>query len=416
MFRRLLTILLVSGVLAITCGNALGAANSKIWTDDSANGSNNSIVQQQQAGTYENKANTLIENGLATDPFIASLKVKAKIVQTGPGRGRVANQTLAGTNLGGNWGASNASEWIYIKQTGNDQLANQTIRGKGIDATITQSGKENEAEQVVRGYDHEAYITQMGREGTARQFINQGVSLANLDLKSFNLATITQTSRSRKSSAIQTINGFYNEATITQNSGSDNEATQTIRGDQNIATTTQTGSNNTAHTTIEGIDNEVELTQNGNANELTVDVLDDPANAANTYNYVKGTQLGSNNVGTVAINGSQGNNVTLTQNKSTGGLNEGHIVITESDNNRVRLIQKGVDNYGEITLNGDNDGVNNTNQDNDVMLKQIGNSNTGYVNVDDCVHSTIYLTQKGNGLTYTLTAGNLWNSTNNYNQ
>jgi len=277
MSRKPLTILLLVSVFAIACGSALGSNNSKSAIDEAKSGSNNKITQLQKGGTYNNVADTLIEKDFESIP---SMNVEAKINQNSSGGYRTATQVLAGTNIK-----------VTITQSGYYQTATQTIRGKGIFADIKQAGKANTAEQLVRGIDHEAYIEQLGREGVAIQEINKGTSFDNLAQNSYNYASITQSKRSRKSQATQIIKGFAHEATITQNTGSNNVALQDINGQQNIAETDQTGSNNTANTTIEGIDNEVYLTQNGNANQLDVSILDSQC-GDNVANVVEALQLG----------------------------------------------------------------------------------------------------------------------------
>ena len=163
MSRKLLTILLVLSISVV----AMGADNSKFAQDDGLSGSNNTIIQKQKTGTYDNDAYTLIQKQIGD---IYSVSTKGTINQNSPGNWRTGHQTLAGTAI-----------TALIKQSGNWQTATQTIKGKGITAKIIQSNKENTATQTVRGIDHEAYITQAGREGEATQTINGGMQPATFE-------------------------------------------------------------------------------------------------------------------------------------------------------------------------------------------------------------------------------------------
>ncbi len=353
-----------------------------------ANAQNSSIVTQtgdsQQATVTQTLSGTGTNTSNVTQTSSADVQT-ADVTQNGVGNVSTISQLSSNP-------ASGFTNAATIQQVGDYNIGNLSSNGYGIVMGAYQTSNRNVSAQFATGGALNGSVTQNGGDGnTASQTFTS----------TFNdQASITQSGSSNN--AIQSITGGQagitpgNNVTAIQEGGNLNLSTQLIYGYSNTARVHETGSQNHAQQTITGNSNSAEfetegdfntafMTQTGNGNSASFEAETPTTPYVVSNNMMTITQTGNNNsayneIGEnefVELGGVQ-NTLTITQSGS-GNLASS---ATVGSHNTVTVNQLGNNNVsgtGAEAVVPDDWGISQVGDFNSASLTQTSDGNSGRI-------------------------------------
>lgn len=277
--------------------------------------------------------------------------------------GNNANSSSTGSNNTSNISQTGDEHDASVIQNGSTNTSDINQSGLNNDATVNQDGGNNTStiNQNFRGSDNIAVVTQDGPPSNGNDnlsTINQVGSLnqAYVDQDDGNISTIQQDGSGSIANVDQTgfsgsddnissiVQGDDNEAYVAQ-SGQLNDSV-VEQGHDNFATVIQSGDFNQS-TVTQDFDQTATVTQSGDLNTATVNQQDTGAFGQKpvqlTGNRATIDQVGDNNTATVNQDGSVGpgwsydNDAEISQ---TGDWNEA--TVSQDDFNDATVIQSGM--------------------------------------------------------------------------